>query len=145
VIHIEHDVEIDRPVNDVFAYVTDPTRLPEWQATALEGRLDSQEMGKGARIVEIRKFLGRHIESTMDVTAYEPDQRFDVEVTSGPVHYRASQTFEGSDGGTRLHLVFEGDPAGFFRVADPLVENQLRRQVEDDFRTLKLVLELGSA
>jgi hypothetical protein len=61
------------------------------------------------------------------------------------VQYRASQTFEGSDGGTRLHVVLEGEPAGFFRIADPLVEHQIRRQLEDDFRTLKLVLESGAA
>ncbi|MGH3112842.1 MAG: SRPBCC family protein [Gaiellaceae bacterium] len=26
-----HSVEIDRSREDVFAYVTDPTRFPEWQ------------------------------------------------------------------------------------------------------------------
>jgi len=145
VIRLEHEVEIARPAADVFAYATDIARLPEWQATAIEGRLESGRMERGARVVEVRRILGRQMESTMDVTEYEPEQRFELEVADGPVKYRVSETFETANGGTRVHVVLEGDPAGYFGLADTLVEQQIRRQLEDDLRTLKLVLESGAA
>jgi uncharacterized membrane protein len=144
-IRLEHEVEIARPVSEVFAYVTDMARLPEWQATAISGRLESERMEKGARIVEVRKLLGRQLESAMDVTEYEPERQFAVEVTDGPVRYRANQTFESADGGTRVHVVFEGEPAGYFPLSDDDVEHQIRRELEEDFRSLKLMLESGAA
>jgi uncharacterized membrane protein len=144
-IHLEHEVEIARPVAEVFAYVTDMERLPEWQTTALSGRLESERMEKGARIVEVRKVLGRELQSTMDVTAYEPERRFAVEVADGPVMYRADETFEDAGGRTRVRIVFEGEPAGYFPMSDELVEHQIRRELEEDFRSLKLVLESGAA
>jgi uncharacterized membrane protein len=143
--HLEHEVEIARPAADVFAYATDMARLPEWQATAIEGRLESDRLENGARVIEVRRILGRRLESALDVTAYEPEHRFDLEVSEGPVKYRVSETFETADGGTRVHVVLEGDPAGYFRLSDALVEQQIRRQLEDDLRTLKLVLESGAA
>jgi len=138
---IQHQATIDRPPAEVFAYLTDITKLPEWQATALEGRLESERMEKGARAIEVRKFLGRRMESTLTVTEYVPDRRFDAEVTSGPVNFRISHLLEAEDGGTKVSFTIEGEPGGFFRLAEPIVERQVRRQVTDDFKTLKLLLE----
>jgi uncharacterized membrane protein len=144
-IRLEHEVEIARPVSEVFAYVTDMEKLPEWQTTAIAGRLESDRMEKGARVVEVRKLLGRELESQLDVTEYEPERQFAVEVADGPVMYRANQTFETASGGTRVHVVFEGEPAGYFPISDDDVELQIRRELEEDFQSLKLMLESGAA
>ena len=79
---IEHEVTIDRPAADVFAYVTDFSRVPEWQATAIEGRLESERMEQGARAFEVRKVLGRELESTLTIVEYDPPRRFATEVAS---------------------------------------------------------------
>ena len=39
-IKIEHSVVVDRPVEEVFAYATDVSKVPEWQTSALEARVD---------------------------------------------------------------------------------------------------------
>src|SRR5206468_5629242 len=41
-VRVEHQVTINRPPSEVFAYITDMERIPEWQATALSGRLESE-------------------------------------------------------------------------------------------------------
>ncbi len=33
-IEVEHTLEIDRPPEEVFEYLTDVSRLPEWQSSA---------------------------------------------------------------------------------------------------------------
>ena len=144
-VKVEHELTIDRPPAEVFAYLTDLTRIPEWQATAIEGRLESDRLEAGARAVEVRKFLGRRMESSLTVTAYEPDRHFAAEVVSGPVAFRVDHVLEASDDGTRLRFTIEGEPGGFFRFAEPVVERQVRRQVADDFRSLKMRLETGAA
>jgi uncharacterized protein YndB with AHSA1/START domain len=143
-IRVEHSLVIERPPAEVFSYSTDPAKLPDWQSTALEARSDGP-MQKGAHLTEVRKFLGRRMESKVEVTAYEPDRRFALKVLSGPVPFTVEQTLEPTDGGTRVHLVLEGEPGGFFKLAEPLVERAVRRQMQADFDQLKDILEAQSS
>jgi hypothetical protein len=60
----------------------------------------------------------------------------------GPFHDEHTYTFEEVEGGgTRLSLVMEGNPGGFFRIDGPLLEKAVRRQVRKELRTLKDLLE----
>jgi hypothetical protein len=65
-------------------------------------------------------------------------------VTSGPVPFHVVQTVEPADGGSRISVVMEGEPGGFFKLAEPLVERAVRREIEGNFATLKDILESGS-
>jgi hypothetical protein len=89
----------------------------------------------------VRKFLGRKFESTLEVTEYEPPRRFAFKVVSGPVPFRVEHTFEPADGGTKLSVAGEGEPGGFFKLAEPLVIRAVERQTKSDFETLKDLLE----
>jgi uncharacterized protein YndB with AHSA1/START domain len=144
VVRVEHSLVIERPPAEVFSYTTDPGNLPEWQSTALEARSEGP-IQQGARVTEVRKFLGRRMESEVEVTGYELNRRFELEVLSGPVPFTFEQTLEPTDGGTRVKIVLEGEPGGFFKLAEPLVERAVRRQVEADFEQLKDILEARSS
>jgi len=144
VINIDFTVDIDRPPAEVFEYITDADRLPEWQSSAIEAHWEG-EKARGTRIKEVRKFLGRRMESEMEVTEYEPGQRFGLKVLSGPVPFTVTQRLEPRDGGTRLTFVGEGEPGGFFKLAEPVVGRVAERQFKGDFETLKDILEGGAA
>jgi uncharacterized protein YndB with AHSA1/START domain len=140
VIRIEFTTDVDRPPSEVFAYLTDAESLPEWQSGAVEARWEG-EKAPGAHVTEVRKFLGRRMESELEVTEYEPDRRFALKVLSGPVPFSVEHTLEPRDGGTRLTFVGEGEPGGFFKLAEPIVARTAERQFKGDFETLKDVLE----
>lgn len=143
-LRIDFALEIDRPVEDVFSYLTDLDNLPQWQSSLVEMRAETDEpMRVGTRLIEVRKFLGRRMESTVEVTEYEPNRRWALRVVDGPVPYRVEHTLEASNGGTRLAWVAEGDPGRFFKVAEPLVARQAERQFRGDFETMKDILESG--
>ncbi len=56
---IVSSVEIDRPPDEVFAYVTDPGRFAEWQSDAAGGRAEAgREPGVGGRYTTIRRIAG---------------------------------------------------------------------------------------
>ena len=139
-IRIQFSIDVDRPPSEVFAYLTDAASLPEWQSGAVEARWEGEKR-PGGRIKEVRKFLGRRMESELEVTQYEPDRRFALRVLSGPVPFTVEQTLEPHDGGTRLTFVGEGEPGGFFKFAEPIVARTAERQFKGDFETLKDVLE----
>jgi len=141
----EESVVVQRPIDEVFAYFTDPAMIPEWQASALEARLEGEgPMRAGSRVVETRKFLGRRMESRMEVLDYEPPRRFTVKVSSGPVPFQARTELTEEDGGTRVQSIIEGEPGGFFKLAEPIVARALRRELQGNLETLKDVLESRS-
>ena len=85
-IRFQFSLDIARPPAEVFAYVTDAERLPEWQSSAVEAQWQG-EKAPGARIREVRKFLGRRMDSELEVTEYEPDRLFGLKALSGPVPF----------------------------------------------------------
>ena len=60
---------------------------------------------------------------------------------SGPVPWQFRYTFEGADGSTRVSFHMEGEPGGFFHLAEPLVVRTVEKQLENDFSTLKALVE----
>jgi uncharacterized protein YndB with AHSA1/START domain len=139
-IRIEFSTDIARPPSEVFTYLTDAESLPEWQSSAVEAHWEGEKT-RGSHIKEVRKFLGRRMDSELEVTEYEPDRRFALKVLSGPVPFSVQHTLEPRDGGTRLTFVGEGEPGGFFKLAEPIVGRTAERQFKSDFETLKDVLE----
>ncbi|MDP9222289.1 MAG: hypothetical protein M3P18_00245, partial [Actinomycetota bacterium] len=122
--------------------LTDPVKLSEWQAMVVEARQESPgPMGKGTRIIDVRNFLGRRFESTLLITAFEPNKRNDFMSVSGPLPFRISHTLEAGDGATTIHVEAQGEPGGFFRLAESLVARQAERQVRSDYTRLKNILE----
>ena len=135
---VDHTFTVEAPPAVVFAYLTDREKATVWQATLLEAHFNPDApVHKGTEIHEVRKVLGRKIESTVEVTEFEPDQLFGGRVISGPVPWQFRYTFEGEDGSTRVNFHMEGEPGGFFRLAEPLVIRTVQKQLENDFSTLK--------
>ena len=59
-IKAEQTVVIDRPIEEVFAYVTDQTNTPYWQAGLVEvQRTTAGPIGVGTKHTFVRNFMGR--------------------------------------------------------------------------------------
>lgn len=138
-IKVEETVEIDRPVNEVFAYVADPENLATWTGIVLEVRKDG-----GDRFTVVQKFLGRRFETPCEVTASEPNRRYVYRSVGGPIPYTFSYTLEPSGAGTRFTNTGEGEPGNFFRLVGPVFEKAAKRQMRHDLDTLKDLLESTS-
>jgi uncharacterized membrane protein len=131
------EVRIDRPVADVFAYVTDVRNVPEWQESA-----ESAEwIEDGRRFRERRHFLGRTATLELEVTALELDRRFDVRAATAPVHFEIRHSFEAADGGTLVRAHGEAKLSGALRFAAGMAKRQAESQFRKDFARLKEVLE----
>jgi uncharacterized protein YndB with AHSA1/START domain len=141
---LEFSLEIERPIDEVFAYVADPANLPEWQSSAIEARMETAApMAAGTRFVEVRKFLGRQIKSTVEVTQYDPSRRFAIRTVAGPVTFRVDHVFEPLAGATRLAVSGEGESGRLFKTGEALMIRAAERQMKGDFQRLKRILEGG--
>jgi len=140
------ETEIARPVTEVFAYATDPTKLASWQTNTVSAVIeDDAPLGLGSRLREVHRAPGgKQLASLVEVSEYEPDRVFALRTLEGdlPIHGRV--TFEPSDLGTRVRFAAYGQPTGALRLAQPLLRVTLRRQFAGYCATLKRVLELTS-
>lgn len=141
-INIEQSVTINRPLEAVFTYVTDIEKLPQWMSELVEAKQDSDgPVSVGTTISAVAKPLGRRAESTQEVVAYDPKKKFAIKSTSGPVQNEDTFTFRPVVGGTEVTRTTTGETAGFFRLAEPLVNRMLKRQFETNLANLKDLLE----
>jgi uncharacterized membrane protein len=142
----EHQVVIERAPADVFAYLTDLERLPEWQASIVEvRRQDEGPLRAGTRFTEVRRVAGRRIESTIEVAALESGREFALRVVEGPVPGTVSHLVEAAGDATRLTVVGELTGGRLRSLAGPLLERAAKRETVGDLRRLKEVLEARGA
>ena len=137
---VELTIEIARPPEDVFAYLTDAEQLPRWQKSLIEAHADGP-FQQGTRIVEKRSLFGREAESELEVTAFEPPRRLTLQTVRGPVELEVVHELEPGDQGTKLHVTAAGKPKRDLRFAGPAVAAGARQELKRDFERLKALLE----
>jgi carbon monoxide dehydrogenase subunit G len=137
----EHTIEIDRPPAEVFAFVTQPANYPRWQPSLIEVRPHRNgQLRVGREVTEVRRFLGREIETTWTCVEHLPASRSTIESPDGPVPFRASFDLAPAGTGTRFTWTVEtGGTAA--RLAGPLVARSTRRELETNAGCLKRLLE----
>jgi uncharacterized protein YndB with AHSA1/START domain len=139
---LESSVVINRPLEEVFAFVTNPEKMTQWMAELVEVKQTSEgSVGVGTTFSAVAKPLGRRAESTQEVVEYEPNGKFAIKSASGPVASQDEYTFESVAGDTKLTRVVEAEMGGFFKLAEPLVVRMMRRQFKTNFANLKDLLE----
>ena len=138
----EINLVINRPIEEVFAFISNPENQPRWRATTLEiSRTSSEPLGVGSVFKGRFTFLGRPFEGNLEITAHEPYQQYGSRMVEGPFPLEARYTLEPAESGTHLTLVIEGQPGGFFKLAEPLVVSLAKRSYESDLHNLKDMLE----
>lgn len=139
---IEQTIEIAAPPERVFAVLSDPTKLAQWQTSTVEvGRDADGPLRVGERFREVHAAFGRRVESTVEVADYEPPSTFALHIVDGPLPLDGRWILEPHEGGTRLHFRGEAPLRGLLRVATPLVRRGVARQVSNHHRRLRQLVE----
>jgi uncharacterized membrane protein len=139
---VEAGITIKRPVEQVFAFISNAENNPKWATGAIEVTKVTEGMvGVGTVWRPVATFLGKRIEGEGHVIEYEPNRRYTVR-SEKPFPFELHYTFEGIEGGTRVNLTREADPGGFFKLAEPLLMKTVKNQIETDLANLKNVLEM---
>lgn len=138
-------VEIARPPAEVYAYLADPTRLPDWQEDVEEVRdTPGGPLPSGATFTEVRSFLGRRAESTLEVTVADPGKEFSLRTVSGPVRVSIRHLLEPAGEGTLVLVEAEADAGKLVGLGGSLVRRAAERKARGDFRRLRALLEAGA-
>lgn len=135
-------VVIDRPIEEVFSFVTRIEDHPRWMSFARQAQVTSEgPVQVGSTYLYNGEFLGRKMETTGEVVEYEVPRRYGWRATSRPFPSEGSWAFEAVDGGTRVTLTMSAEPGGFFSLAASVLMRMGRRIIEADLANLKELLE----
>ena len=140
-IKVEHSVLIHRPVQEVFDFVTAEGNYARWQAGVTDVIEGGPRNMVGSNFTEVRKFMGQELRTTLELTAFESNAKWAAKVIKGPVPYEVTVTYEASNGGTKMTTRVEGEPKGFFKLAEGMVASQLEKSLAEDGQRLKEILE----
>ena len=145
-VDVETEVVIARPCDQVAAYAADPANAPQWYANISSVRWQTPPpMRIGSQLDFVARFLGRTLEYTYEVAAFEPGRRLVMRTSQGPFPMETTYTFDAVDAThTRMRLRNRGEPAGFAAVARPLMVAAMRRANAKDLANLKRLLETSS-
>lgn len=95
----------------------------------------------GSTYAQVAKFLGRRVESTFEVIAFEPGRLVKATSTAGSFPITFTRIVEPLNEGTKVLATIEGDSVGFYKLAEPLMKRLVQRSVDGDYAKLKVVLE----
>ena len=136
---------IERPVKQVFDFVSTPENDFQWQ----HGTLATAMLPKGSSAMQtffrsIGHLMGRRNLSTFEITEFEPNEKYSFKSLSGPVHSSTSYTLENVSGRTRINISIQASAPNFFHITDKLLWKTLKIQLEEDIARLKTILEENS-
>ena len=134
------EIVIDRPRDDVFAFLADPENDPRWRRGVLELKRVSGD-GIGARYAQAVKGPGgRRISADIEITELTPGQAIAFRTVTGPVRPRGRYLLDAADGGTRVRFELEADVNGLKRLIAPMVQKTMKSEVSQ-LDSLKRVIE----
>lgn len=139
--HVTMGVTIDRPVDEVFAFVSDARNVLEWLPAAGERRkLTDGPIGMGTTFKATDHLAGRTIEHTQEIIAFEQDRLVTTRL-SAPWNGDYEIRVESVDGGTLLTINISGRPSGPYRWVSLVPASLMQKQFEQDYVRLKDLLE----
>ena len=137
----ESTVTINRPVEAVFAYVSEAKNEPTWHHDVIEVRTTSDgPVEVGTRLAWRVRFAGLE-EYTIEITDLEPNRLLRLTTREGRGHPILTHRFEPVEDGTRYTRRVEIQPEGLFRVLQPIMRLQAPRRNARRAQNLKHVLE----
>ena len=141
-INLDFGTLIDKPVKDVFAFVANPNNMSKWNSAVVSlEQITPGEVGVGTKFKTVGELMGRRMEGEMKVVAYEPDTQCGFQVNAGPMQVTMTLTFKTVGTGTKISLNAQGNPAGFFKIAEGMMSGRVKTMMEENLARLKTQLE----
>jgi uncharacterized membrane protein len=142
-VNVEVETVIGRPLEMVSQYAADPSNAPAWYANIESITWQTPPPAQiGSRLEFVAHFLGRRLVYTYEIAELVPGERLVMRTADGPFPMETTYTWHELDPArTRMTLRNRGEPAGFSRLAAPVMERAMRRATTKDLQRLKSILE----
>ena len=130
--------KIDRPLTEVWGFLTDMRNAPEWMTgiPAMEP-VSVEPIGVGSKF----RFISRGAERETEVTAWEPMKAFALASTQGGVTATYEYRVKEADGATEVELHAVCRASGLWKLIHPLIAALMKRSDSKHLLQLKKAIE----
>lgn len=139
--------EISKSPDEVFAYVTDPTRLHEWQESVVKSETADTPVRVGTRAQLTRRIGRREMTQSAEIVELTPPTRWTVRGLDGAVRGDVKGRLEALDDGARSRVTIELhlQGHGIGKLLLPLfVRRKAEAEMPRNMQRLKERLERGA-
>ena len=135
------DLKINRPVEKVFAWLTNADNQGKFEKSSLKmEQFTPGPWRTGSQFRELRDLGGRKTEVLSEIAELELNRRFVIRSKTGP-GWLGTWIFEPEGSGTRLRWTGELTMKGFARLFEPFIGRQMRSQINQQFMQLSRLIE----
>src|SRR4029077_7321868 len=144
---IKHSIEINRPAEEVFAYLDQVNRHNEWQGSLLSTTVETDGPPRvGTRVVEPPNVPGGRRDIPYEITEHDPPRKASFRGTAGPLRPVGTYTVDQTGGSSsRMTLQLDLEGRGIGKLFAILARRQAAKEVPVDQEKFKELLEGGVA
>ncbi len=143
---LESEVQISAPPEEVFAYLSDLEKHPEWSHSMEIKRTSEGPIGVGSTYASKGKNFGITANDTVEVTEHQPNERFAWR-TAGAMGMKFGWSFEMRPQGAGTLVIERFEPPGGLvaGIIGKLAEAPTRKAMQEGLGRIKERLEAGQA
>ena len=142
---IEHRIDINRPAEEVFAYLDQVDRHNEWQGQLVSTTIETHGPTRvGTRVVERRKVPGGARDFPYEITEHDPPRKASFRGTVGLIRPVGTYTVDPiGESSSRMNTELDLEGHGIGKLFAILARRQAAKQVPVDQEKFKELLESG--
>lgn len=118
---VERTITVEKPVDVVWAYLSDFTNTEDWDPPTVSTVRTSGDGGVGTTYKNVSKMLGHESEVEYEVVRFEPNSVFELTGSATGLSLRDTITFEGDADTTTVTYRSEFSPHGAAKLANPVI------------------------
>lgn len=135
-------IEIERPLGEVFAYVSDPGNFPSWNSAVQDVRPTSAAANSpGSTYAMTRQLPTGAATNQLEIVSSEQPHEFAIRTTTGPTPFLYRYRFALENGKTIVQLDAQVELDGVASFMPQLARLAVKRGVDDNLAALKQILE----
>lgn len=134
-------VEIEKPVDEVFAFVANLENTPRWNGDVVKAKKMSAGPIEAGTVFRQYRDGPAGAGEAVAITAHWPHERLEVRARLAESPAQMTYEFDEVDGVTRLINEVVIEPKGVMRLITPVVESRVEHSVAENLAELKRVLE----
>jgi uncharacterized protein YndB with AHSA1/START domain len=138
-----NSVEIARPIDKVFEYVSNPDNRSQWDGGLVETRRTSEgDLGVGSTSKDVYEMNGRRMEFQTSIIEWSPPTTLRWRGVADSLTAEGHWTFTEIGGGTMVNLAMEMNTANpIFKMMASFMRGKMQKQMAETGHKMKQAAE----
>lgn len=141
-LELEREITINKPVEEVFAYINDPKKIKEWRIGLVKIKpITEPPNKKGSKTAEIVNIMGKNFKTIQEITGFEQNKKRELKVKLGPITLNMFESYQEKDGNTLFKVKGIAELKGIQKFFGTAILKKVGKQLVEELANIKSKLE----